>query len=833
MAGVDFDGAHAFEGGFDDEVEGLLGIVPGAGEDELGVALVAVHGGERNGVGQGGAALEGDFDVDGHGHGTAALEAHSGQGAVVGPDAVDSDVGVLGGVDPLVVVPVEDEAGFALGDAHEVFGTRMLEAPLVEVAAHRAPEGIVADDSAQLNKVERAHHVGRHLVRKLAVKVVGRSAGGLAPGGFGGALGKGAEVALVRIRLVGARDDVHDLVFGEAGEALVHPVVALLVGGQHSVEPHVGALVGYDAKGSEVVVAVGLHQRTHGVLHGALSALNDAELGPAVGSEVLVHKGEVGSDVGAEAVVLVHHARLFVGLVEVVDFGSGGQREALVAVFAVGGPGEVVHVVGRKAPGDARFFLVLDRRVGVSVADFGGVLKDAGSAQYEASIGGHVDLETAKVSIEFAGHVEVGVPAVAVVDAHFGVPLREAVVDSLFIAAACALDDDGNTGGVLELEHVGGSGGDGLVESGVQDGLVDIKGQVTPVVGDATHDLLALFVGFEVLDSSSDGLVLELGRNVGHVAHHASGLKGVPVEVHEDFVEGVGAVVGVFQSHFALEAVLVVVEIDVDFIADGLLPVGCCGGLCRGLRGGLRGGGTGSEHRHGQRVKDELLHVVKLEFLDFGEARALFGLREDGDFVERIVLEKEQVLAFGGFVEDAGLFFEGQQRPGVVAHHVGQRNMARGRQKVSHVHQGLAAVVEDGAHLGIGVAVDYEGVESKGGRDSGGVALDEVELAGFLQGHDVFAQEAGFFARIGVGGPVPMACVGPVAGVGKGRPELVAVARHGSAHVVKVQMRQKHVGDVVAVKPVCGQTAVEGRIAVQVVVAEEFFVLLGADSGVD
>ena len=144
---------------------------------------------------------------------------------------------------------------------------------------------------------------------------------------------------------------------------------------------------------------------------------------------------------------------------------------------------------------------------------------------------------------------------------------------------------------------MGGSGGDGLVEAGVQDGLVDVKCEFAPVVGDATHDLLALFVGFEVLNFGSDGLVLELGRNIGHVAHHASGLKGVPVEVHEDFVEGVRAVVGVFQAHFALKAVLVVVEVDVDFIANGLLPVGCCGGLCCGLRGGLRGGGTGSEHR--------------------------------------------------------------------------------------------------------------------------------------------------------------------------------------------------------------------------------------------
>ena len=75
--------------------------------------------------------------------------------------------------------------------------------------------------------------------------------------------------------------------------------------------------------------------------------------------------------------------------------------------------------------------------------------------------------------------------------------------------------------------------------------------------------------------------------------------------------------------------------------------------------------------------------------------------------------------------------------------------------------------------------------------------------------------------------------MGPVAGVGKGRAQLVAVARHGSAHVVKMQMRQKHVGNVVAVEPVGRQTPVERRVAVQVVVAEELFVLLGPDARVD
>ena len=58
-----------------------------------------------------------------------------------------------------------------------------------------------------------------------------------------------------------------------------------------------------------------------------------------------------------------------------------------------------------------------------------------------------------------------------------------------------------------------------------------------------------------------------------------------------------------------------------------------------------------------------------------------------------------------------------------------------------------------------------------------------------------------------------MAGMRPVAGVGKGRAKLVALALHGSAHVIKVQMRQKDVGDVAAVKAVRGQTAVKRRVA--------------------
>ena len=192
MARVDFDGANALERRLNGQGEGLLGKIPGACQHQKGVGLVALLLQKGNRVGHAGSAFKSHFYVHGHGHGSAALKAQIGQGHVVAPDAVNAHVGVLGRVNPLVVVPVKHHSRLAFGDAHKVFGARMLEAPLRMVATHDAPKCLVADDSAQLHEVERTHHVGRHLVGELAVKVVGRSAGRLTPRGLCSPLRKGA-----------------------------------------------------------------------------------------------------------------------------------------------------------------------------------------------------------------------------------------------------------------------------------------------------------------------------------------------------------------------------------------------------------------------------------------------------------------------------------------------------------------------------------------------------------------------------------------------------------------------------------------------------------------
>ena len=106
---------------------------------------------------------------------------------------------------------------------------------------------------------------------------------------------------------------------------------------------------------------------------------------------------------------------------------------------------------------------------------------------------------------------------------------------------------------------------------------------------------------------------------------------------------------------------------------------------------------------------------------------------------------------------------------------------------------------QQGKHLGFGVAVDHYGLEAQrgvhGARAFRGV--DEFQLAGFVQGGNVLAEKARFFACVGLCGPFPVARIGPKSGVGEGRnQQSVRTAFHGTAHVVKVQVGQEDVRDV-------------------------------------
>ena len=73
------------------------------------------------------------------------------------------------------------------------------------------------------------------------------------------------------------------------------------------------------------------------------------------------------------------------------------------------------------------------------------------------------------------------------------------------------------------------------------------------------NDLLALLFRFELLNVLTDGLVLELCGDVGHIGHHASRLKGIPIEVEKDHINDIRTVVGVDQCQITCQAMCLVI----------------------------------------------------------------------------------------------------------------------------------------------------------------------------------------------------------------------------------------------------------------------------------
>lgn len=99
---------------------------------------------------------------------------------------------------------------------------------------------------------------------------------------------------------------------------------------------------------------------------------------------------------------------------------------------------------------------------------------------------------------------------------------------------------------------------------------------------------------------------------------------------------------------------------------------------------------------------------------------------------------------------------------------------------------------------------------------------------------EVVGQERRFFPCIGVHGPIPVRVIAPKRRIGEGRDELaVGSADHGTAHMVEMQMCQKHVGDVFPREPDLRQTRVQAVSPMQVVVAEKFLRLFVANAAID
>ena len=135
--------------------------------------------------------------------------------------------------------------------------------------------------------------------------------------------------------------------------------------------------------------------------------------------------------------------------------------------------------------------------------------------------------------------------------------------------------------------------------------------------------------------------------------------------------------------------------------------------------------------------------------------------------------------------------------------------MSCGGEKIRHENDRLTLVGQNGTHLGVSMAIDDKDIEAQ--RCAYAVLayrrVDKFQLPAFLQGQDVFRQEAGAFSGVGFGGPIPMALVSPVIGVFEGRFVACAfgIPLHSAPHMIKVKMGQEHIGDIVAIKTVNGQ----------------------------
>ena len=149
--------------------------------------------------------------------------------------------------------------------------------------------------------------------------------------------------------------------------------------------------------------------------------------------------------------------------------------------------------------------------------------------------------------------------------------------------------------------------------------------------------------------------------------------------------------------------------------------------------------------------------------------------------------------------------------------------------KASRVPEGWG---EYGDHLAFRVAVgekDVEAGEPVAQRIAGpaSVAGDEGKLTTFLQRKDVFSEERGLFAGVRADGPVPVAGAAVEAGVRERRDEqAVGPPDDCAAHVVEVEVGEQDVGDVRAGQAEARELGVERGGAMEVVVAEEFGILL-------
>ena len=202
------------------------------------------------------------------------------------------------------------------------------------------------------------------------------------------------------------------------------------------------------------------------------------------------------------------------------------------------------------------------------------------------------------------------------------------------------------------------------------------------------------------------------------------------------------------------------------------------------------------------------------------------------------MFQKKDPLFFGGLVQEEFLFFKGEQRSRVVAHDVGQWDVSRAWEQVSHEGcGGSVGVAQQRDHLAFCVAVCEKNIPAFNPHrvgDGAPMSWDHFELTRLGERGQIFSQERGFFSWVGGHGPLPVVGVGPIRGIGKGGPELaIGQSLDGPADVVEVQVGEKHICDVFSGTARRGQSLVQAVVPVEVVMAEELLGLFLTNAAID
>ena len=112
---------------------------------------------------------------------------------------------------------------------------------------------------------------------------------------------------------------------------------------------------------------------------------------------------------------------------------------------------------------------------------------------------------------------------------------------------------------------------------------------------------------------------------------------------------------------------------------------------------------------------------------------------------------------------------------------------------------------------------------------------EKAKFAALLHGKNILFQKGGAFAFVGFGCPFPVFRIAPEGCVRESRfvAGAVFVPTNTAAAMIKVQVTQHHVGDVIKAVTVLAQGFLQGVIAIEEIMGKELFVLLVAEAVID